>query len=138
MDKKNNLNRHNIFFIFLFIIVVGLYAGRKSHYWGLQNRTTEEIIFEVGMGYTDPATIKLTPQQKKEIEELILKNPENYNDSQKELIFGKSGNQILIDVGMGYIHHDSVKLTPKQKREIEELINKDPDNYNAGQKALLN
>lgn len=46
----------------------------------------EEILRDVGNGKRNPNYIKLTPEQRSEIEQLITNNPEDYNDAQKSLL----------------------------------------------------
>ncbi|MES2838624.1 MAG: hypothetical protein V4667_13930 [Bacteroidota bacterium] len=49
----------------------------------------------------------------------------------------KTSENILLKVGMGQINLDSLQLTTQQKEEIRTIINTNPNNYNAAQKALI-
>ncbi len=108
--------------------------GQKSL---ISERTVKDILTEVGMGYVDPRKEKLTPNQLKELKDLINKDPANYNEGQKSLILEKTGADILFEVGMGYIAPKEIKLTSKQLKEIVVLINKSPKDYNKTQKSLI-
>ncbi len=118
-----------VFFLGLLIFITKLEPEKSG----------KKILYEVGMGNTDPRKVKLelTTNQFQEIQYLIKKNPTNYNEGQKSLISERTAEEILIEVGMGYIDPIKLKLTPNQLKEIKDLINKNPSHYNEGQKSLI-
>ena len=121
--------------------------------------TGKEILNEVGNGNYTSDEIRLTDSQYKEIKELLLKAPDQYNRQQKKLIkdintmlklpenakevkekkvvLEMSGREILEQIGMGNLSADEIKLTLSQFNEIDTLIKADPANYNANQKSLI-
>lgn len=128
----------------------------------IAEESAESILFSVGMGYTDPFTIKLSTKQRKEIKQLLLSNPHKYSDVQKELIpelkstlkkltvnkevkeipskvelEKMTGEQILHEVGMGNLDPKDLKLTSSQFEEIKSLIQKNSAQYNENQKSLI-
>ena len=158
MTADKAFRYQNFFLIILSISIWIFYYGESYNYFGLTTtykpklvvlieyklyelgvleKSAEKILEDVGWGRINPERIKLKPQQKKEIQIIISKNPENYNDGQKQLIYGKSGNQILTEVDIGTTDPKTVKLTQKQFNEIKQLINNNSNNYSAAQKSLL-
>ncbi len=137
MNEKNKFRAQNIFWLVLCSIVCVIYLGREYHYWGLLPKTGNEILYEVGMGITNPAQIELSPTQFEEIKDLILKKPDEYNKSQKSLIMEKSGVDILIEVGMGKVNPKDLKISSNQFNEIKNLIESNPKEYNNVQKSLI-
>jgi len=104
----------------------------------IYEKTGKQILTEVGLGKTDPKSLKLSVNQLKEINNLITQNPNEYNEIQKMLIVEKSGKDILRDVGNGVQNPLAVTLTDQQLNEIKKLVESNPQNYNEAQKSLLN
>lgn len=82
-------------------------------------------------------TLKLNKNQLLEIKTILLKNPEKYNDLQKNILQEKTGKEILLEVGLGFQTPESIHLTPLQKQEIKELILQNPNKYSVIQKELI-
>ncbi len=137
MEQNKKFKYQNRFLLILGAIVCIIYGGRDSNYWGLVEKSGKEILTEVGMGKIDPKNIKLNTNQLEEIKELIQANPNEYNDTQKSLVSGKSGTEILTDVGLGKTDPKKIKLNTNQLQEIKKLIESNPNEYNATQKSLI-
>lgn len=97
-----------------------------------------DILNEVGNGVVNTDSVILNFKQVVEIKTLINQSPEKYNNAQKKLVQEKSLDEILHEIGMGTLNPKSVKLTAEQQKELELLIESNPNFYNTQQKSLLN
>ncbi len=143
MNKNNSTKNTNAIWTTFGIVIFLLLLIVNIHLWSSPkkvkvDKSGEAILLEVGMGKTDPKKLKLTPTQIIEIATLIIKNPKNYNASQKALITRKTGQNILTEIGTGLADPKKIKLTPTQLLEIKKLIESNPNDYNAAQKSVLN
>lgn len=59
--------------------------SENQHYF-VKEKTAEDILYLVGIGFKSPNLISLTPKQQQEINDLILANPTQYNQAQKALV----------------------------------------------------
>jgi hypothetical protein len=110
IDQKKDIDfrKQNVFLVTFTIVLFVFYYGSDSNYWGissknrhqiviyieykfiqwrvLPNKTSEQILTDIGWGNIQPDEIKLKKEQIEEIEKMIIANPEKFNDSQKSLL----------------------------------------------------
>lgn len=91
-QKKENINPHTIWLNFnQHNQIKKLIDNEPEKYTEdqkilIKEPSVETILLEVGLGKRPPSSVHLNEEQKKEIEKIIVSNPSNYNDLQKELI----------------------------------------------------
>ena len=137
MKLRVKLKKYKAFLIICGLLIAIIIGGKDSNYWGLTEPSVEKILEKIGTGELEIKTLKLNKNQLLEIKTILLKNPEKYNDLQKNILQEKTGKEILLEVGLGFQTPESIHLTPLQKQEIKELILQNPNKYSVIQKELI-
>ncbi len=146
IENLDTINNKTIILIIFGALICIFCGGRDSGFWGLkkkqksvdEKKSGKEILYEVGKGTLSPKGILLTEKQLSEMTSLIIQNPENYNSTQKSLIYStKDGEEILNEVKDGKIDLNKMYLTSVQINQIKKKIEENPSLYNDIQQSLI-
>lgn len=131
-----NLKKYRLQLFLIGFSIAIILSGKETNYWGLIDRSGEQILNQLELRITESYQIELTEKQLKEIEHLITDNPENYSALQKSLISKETGNEILKRVRLEQ-ETNNLFLNKSQYHEIKKLIEKNPNSYLNSQKLLV-
>jgi hypothetical protein len=113
--------------------------------WNVKQTATSagviRILSEVGIGAKSQADVTFTREQKRIAATLISTDPKNYNDLQKDVVFGipesRKMTDIIFKVGLGKVDPDTLRLSAYQRKVIDSIISLKPEDYNSTQKSLI-
>ncbi|OFZ01658.1 MAG: hypothetical protein A3K10_05960 [Bacteroidetes bacterium RIFCSPLOWO2_12_FULL_31_6] len=137
MELLVRLKKYKVFLLVIGVIVASVLGGKDTNYWGLRDKSGEQILAEIDNGILISKEVILTENQEIEIADLIAKNPNNYSAHQKALISKKTGAEILDEIGAGKVNVKEVWINYDQNKEIIKLIYDYPDRYNEQQTYLI-